>query len=129
MDEAFPGFWIARKLWREELQGDGASELGVFSLVHNTDTSAALAELLEDVVVWHRLANHTHPRIEFHFHRVGVGIRTVLGDKVVRPELIDVNCPVGRQQSFFIASSCELLRRLPSYRQGADEGNLRRRVG
>jgi len=54
--EFLKGMAVSGQLLREELQGNGALELGVFGLVD--DTHATAAELLDDPVMRNGLADH-----------------------------------------------------------------------
>ena len=54
--KAFEGQRVARKLVRQELEGDEAAELGVFGFIDHAH--AAIAQLFEDAVVRDGLIDH-----------------------------------------------------------------------
>jgi hypothetical protein len=54
--ESFQGLPVLGEFFRQELQGDGALELGVLGLID--DTHAPAAELLNDAIVRDYAANH-----------------------------------------------------------------------
>ena len=53
--KAFEGLWVARDIIGQELEGDEAAELGVFSF--QDDTHASATELFDDAVVRERAAD------------------------------------------------------------------------
>jgi len=54
--ESLQGLPVLREFFRQELQGDGALELGVLGLIDHTHAPAA--QLLQDAIVGYALANH-----------------------------------------------------------------------